>query len=114
MTYPANSDKSQEAKDYIKRALNLHDQMEGIKADCAKKLEAPKEDLKDLWGEAKGRGFDAAVLKRLVKEKQDADKATRWRANQENDRINEYDTIKAALGDFFDTPLGNAAIEDLR
>lgn len=62
------------------------------------------DDIKDIYAEAKGNGFDVKALRAIVKlRKQDAAKRA------EHEAILE--TYMHALGMLADTPLGHAAIE---
>jgi uncharacterized protein (UPF0335 family) len=61
-------------------------------------------DIKDVYAEAKGNGFDPKVLKKIVAlRKQDAKKR--------RDEEEILATYMDALGMLADTPLGRAAIE---
>jgi uncharacterized protein (UPF0335 family) len=71
------------------------------------RLEAEKagiaSDIKDVYAELKGRGFDAAAIRTIVKmRKEDADKRA------EREAILEL--YMQALGMLADTPLGQAAL----
>jgi len=62
------------------------------------------EDIKDVYVEAKGNGFDPKIIKKLVAlRKKDPSKVAEEEAL--------LDTYKAALGMLADTPLGRAAME---
>lgn len=62
------------------------------------------DDIRDIYAEAKGNGFDVKALRTIVRlRKQDAQQ----RAEQEA----IVETYMAALGMLAGTPLGNAAIE---
>ena len=62
------------------------------------------DDIRDVYAEAKGNGFDVKVLRTIVRmRKQDA----KERAEQEA----ILETYMAALGMLVGTPLGDAAIE---
>ena len=72
------------------------------------RLEAEKatlsEDIKEVYSEAKGQGFDAKILRKLVAiRKQDASKQ-----REEQELLAAY---MGALGMLADLPLGKAAIE---
>jgi uncharacterized protein (UPF0335 family) len=61
------------------------------------------DDIRDVYAEAKGNGFDVKVLRTIVRmRKQDANE----RAEQET----ILETYMHALGMLADTPLGQAAI----
>jgi uncharacterized protein (UPF0335 family) len=62
------------------------------------------EDIKEVYAEAKGNGFDVKILRKLVAlRKQDADKRREEQAVMA--------VYMAELGMLADTPLGQAAIE---
>ena len=76
--------------------------------DRIERLEEEKktisDDIRDVYAEAKGNGFDVKVLRTIVRmRKQDANE----RAEQEA----ILETYMAALGMLVGTPLGDAAIE---
>lgn len=61
-------------------------------------------DIKDVYAEAKGNGFDVTVLRTLVRlRKQDA--------NTRAERETILETYMQALGMLADTPLGQAALQ---
>jgi len=65
------------------------------------------EDIKEIYAEAKGNGFDPKILRKIVAlRKQDADKR-----REEQAVLAVY---MAELGMLADTPLGQAAIERAR
>ena len=62
------------------------------------------DDIKDVFLEAKAVGYDAKIMRQLV----------RLRKMKPDDRAEMemmLDTYKAALGMLYDTPLGRAAVE---
>lgn len=62
------------------------------------------DDIKDVFAEAKGNGFDVKIMRRIVAiRKQDRDK---WREEEE-----VLDLYMAALGMLSDLPLGQAAVD---
>lgn len=64
------------------------------------------EDVKDVYTEAKGNGFDVKALRTIIKmRREDAQK----RAEQES----IVETYMAALGMLADTPLGQAALREV-
>ena len=65
------------------------------------------EDIKEVYAEAKGNGFDVKILKKIIAmRKQDADKR-----REEQAVIAVY---MQELGMLADTPLGQAALERAR
>lgn len=85
------------AKDHLKAFVERVERLEEEKKALA-------DDIRDVYAEAKGNGFDVKALRAVVKlRKQDADK------RREHEAILE--TYMHALGMLADTPLGQAAIE---
>lgn len=58
-------------------------------------------DIKEVYAEAKGTGFDTKTIRRIVKER-----------TRDHDDVEEalYALYKRALGEFVSTPLGAAAM----
>jgi uncharacterized protein (UPF0335 family) len=70
--------------------------------ECEKK--ALQDDIKDVYGEAKARGYDTKTMRAIVRLRK-----METQARQEAEALLE--TYKAALGmDFAETPLGAAAV----
>jgi uncharacterized protein (UPF0335 family) len=62
------------------------------------------EDVRSIYSEAKGQGYDVAALRQIIKlRRQDQDKRAALQST-----IDEY---WSALGDYGTTPLGKAALE---
>lgn len=87
------SNSNEQLKSIIERIERLEEQ----KAETAS-------DIRDVYAEAKGNGFDAKALRTIIKmRKQDADE------RREQEAIVE--TYMHALGMLVGTPLGDAAIQ---
>ena len=60
-------------------------------------------DIKDIYAEAKGAGYDVKVLRRLISDRK-----------KDRAEVEEMETLldvyRRALGDFVGTPLGEAAM----
>ena len=83
--------------------VSIVQRIEGLEAEKA----AIAEDIKEIYAEAKGNGFDPKILRKIVAlRKQDADKR-----REEQAVLAVY---MAELGMLADTPLGQAAIERAR
>jgi uncharacterized protein (UPF0335 family) len=89
------SEAQKELKRMIDRIENLETEKKGLSSD-----------INDIYLEAKGRGFDAKIMKKIV--------AMRRRTQAEiaeEQAITE--TYMAALGMLGDTPLGEAGLKQL-
>jgi uncharacterized protein (UPF0335 family) len=90
-----NSVAGAELAQFIERITRLEEEKAGIATD-----------IKDVYAELKGRGFDAAVVRTIVKmRKEDADKRA------EREAILEL--YMQALGMLSDLPLGQAALRNV-
>lgn len=79
---------------------NLVERIESIEAERAELAS----DIKDVYAEAAGAGFDTKALRQIIKlRKQDK--------SERDERQALIDTYLYALGDLADLPLGRAAIE---
>lgn len=85
----------EELRSLIERAERLEEEKAGI-----------AEDIKELFAEAKGRGFDTKTMKAIMR--------LRKMGSQEREEYEALlDIYKAALGMLDGTPLGEAAIRKL-
>ncbi len=85
------------AKDQLKSIIERVERLEEEKKTIT-------DDIKDVYAEAKGNGFDVKALRTIVRmRKQDANE----RAAQET----ILETYMVALGMLADTPLGQAAMQ---
>ena len=88
-----NSVAKDQLKSFVERIERLNEEKQTL-----------LDDIKDVYAEAKGNGFDVRALRTIVRlRKQDVDK------RREDEAILE--TYMHALGMLADTPLGQAAIE---
>ena len=77
---------------FIERIERLNEEKQGI-----------SDDIKDVYLEAKATGYDAKIMREIIRErKMDRD------ARQEREAL--LDTYRNALGMLSDTPLGQAAL----
>lgn len=79
---------------------SIVDRIEALEADKA----AIADDIKEVYAEAKGNGFDPKIIRKVVA----------LRKQEANKRAEEKALIELymnALGDLADTPLGKAALE---
>lgn len=93
MTKIGHNTAGDELRLLIERVERLEEEKKGI-----------ADDIRDVYAEAKARGFDPKIMRQLV----------RLRKMKPDDRAEMeavLDTYKAALGMLYDTPLGQAAIQ---
>ncbi len=80
-------------RSFIERVERLEEEKRAIAAD-----------IKEVYAEAKGTGFDTKIMRRIVRERR-----------MDKDDLDEQETLleiyKRALGMLIDTPLGEAAVK---
>lgn len=91
MTHPANSGAASELRSFIERVERLEEEKRTI-----------ADDIKSVYAEAKARGFDPKIMRRVV-----ADRKMDRNEREEMEAL--VDLYRHALGMDGDTPLGEAA-----
>lgn len=87
------------AGDQLRSVIERIEKLEDDKKSIA-------DDIKDIYAEAKGNGFDVKALRAIVRRR----KADQQKLAEQEAIIETY---MAALGDLADTPLGQAAMRGL-
>ena len=82
---------------------NAHAHLRSI-VERVERIKSLKEDQKDIFSEAKSAGFDGTALRALIRER--AEDQTKRQA-----RVSLVEVYRRALGEFANTPLGEAAME---
>lgn len=80
-------------RSFIERIERLEEEKRGL-----------AEDLKEVYAEAKGTGFDPKIMRQIIKER-------RMDKDDRDEQEALLDVYRRALGMFVDTPLGEAALE---
>jgi len=86
---------AEELRLLVERVERLEEEKKGI-----------QDDIKDVYGEAKSRGFCAKTIKRIVRERKKT-------LDQRREEEAMFDLYRGALGMLDGTPLGNWAVEKL-
>lgn len=84
------------SSDQLRSVIERIEQLEEEKKSIA-------DDIRDVYAEAKGNGFDVKALRAIVRRR----KADQQKLAEQEAVIETY---MAALGDLADTPLGQAAV----
>lgn len=111
-TQPAghNSLEPAKVKSYVGRIENIHDELEKERGTYMAACKALREDIKDIFDEAKDAGIPRRALKSVIKVRALEYKAEKARDDLEQDDQQAHDRIRLALGDLADLPLGQAAL----
>lgn len=86
---------SEQLRQYVERIERLEEEKVDISSD-----------IKLVYAEAKGNGFDAPTIREIIKYRKLSE-------DQRNEKEALFDIYRAALGMLHDTPLGAAAIKRL-
>ena len=87
-----NNNAGQELKQLVERIERLEEEKAGIAAG-----------IKEVYAEAKGRGYEIKVLRKLIAER-------KRDPHEVQEEAETMDLYKQALGMLADTPLGESAI----
>ena len=100
----------EKTKSFVDRIENLHADIASIMGEALNQCRAVHTDIKIVYQEAKDEaGLPKKVLKKVVKARLLEAKAAAVREDLEAEDQDDFDRIRLALGDFADTPLGQAA-----
>ncbi|WP_420408656.1 hypothetical protein [Hoeflea sp.] len=104
----ANSD---EMASYINRIEELDAELLREKMAYMERARRIQENKKAVLDEAKEDGLSKKAVRAVVKVRELERKAEAAREDLEDDDAATFDDIREALGDFADSPLGQAAVE---
>lgn len=91
----------------VGRIETLQRTIEIERAACAERCNATRDDIKEIYVEAKEAGIPPKELKQAIKAR-DLNRKIEALRDKSKDK-DTYDQIRFALGDLADTPLGEAA-----
>ena len=95
---------------YVARIENLHGEIGKTKSEMMNACKVLHTDIKQVYIEAKKEGLNKKSLKALIKERGLLRQAAECSENLEPDEADMFTMMKDALGNFGDTPLGQAAL----
>jgi uncharacterized protein (UPF0335 family) len=108
---PGHNNLAAEATAYVRRVEQLLEDLEAEKADYQKAANTIRQDIKLVYDDAQRDGVPVKELKAVVEVRRLERKADACRDGLGTSERETFDQIGAALGDFGDTPLGQAALE---
>lgn len=97
-------------EDMLKKLGKQHDELDALRGEYMAACKGPRGRIKDLMAIAKEDDLSMPAFRELVKEHLDERRRARRVAALENDEANELSAMIAALGEFADTALGQAAV----
>lgn len=106
-----NTPTPQEAASFVDKYEELEAKIDALKIEHMNRCRSVREEMKELLDEAKGLGLAKGTVKAIVKARSLEAKAKEAIADLEDDEKEYAVSIRKALGDFADLPLGAAAVE---
>ena len=95
---------------YVQRIEQLHDDIATLQAENAERCQNIREDVKEVYHDAREAGLAIKPLKALIKVRELSRKAHAVRKKLDLDQRAEFEQLVEALGEFAETPLGEAAV----
>jgi uncharacterized protein (UPF0335 family) len=99
------------AAPYLQRIENILAKMETRKGKYMAECKADREDIKEIYTEAKANGLPAKALKGLVRYRSLEKKQKAIADGLDIDEQSTYEQLVEALGDFAGTALGQATLD---
>lgn len=111
---PTNGYDSDQVKSYLDRIANLKEEIASTMGSAMRECKSLRDDIKDIYAEAKANGIPLKALKAEVKLRElDQEKAKIIAGLDEEDE-SSLEQIQEALGDFASSPLGEAVLKAAR
>ena len=102
------------AKAYVARVENLHADLESRKGKYMAECKTVREDITEVYAEAKAEGIPAKALKAEVKTREFDRKKAKLKDSLDIDEMAAFEQLEEALGGLVDLPLGQAAMDAQR
>jgi len=99
------------ASDFIARVENLHDDLKSMKGTYMNECKGVREDIKEVYSEAKEAGIPVKALKAEIKTRQLDRRKEEIKAGLDIDEMSAFEQLQEALGGLADLPLGKQALE---
>lgn len=113
----SNSINSDAAKRWLGEALRVYDELEDLKVSNMNQARIIRSRLPGIYESAKGEGLPIKALKTVLKEElikrkiAAAEAAIEALEPDDDEDAETLEQFRAALGDFADSPLGKAAVD---
>lgn len=109
-----NGISAEKAKPYLDRIENLFGQLASLRGTYMAEAKVFRQDIKEIYSEAKSNGIPARALKGLVRYRELERKQRELSAGLDIDESAAFEQLVDALGEFAETPLGQAAQSSLK
>jgi uncharacterized protein (UPF0335 family) len=95
---------------YVQRIEQLLDDIATLRAENAERCEIIREEVKEIYLDAREAGLAIKPLKALIRVRELSRKQHAVRKKLDPDQLSEFEQLVEALGEFAETPLGEAAV----
>ena len=99
-------------KSFVERVENLHADLDSEREAYMAKCKVIREDITEVYAEAKAEGLSKKALKATVKRRELEAKAQALANGLEPDDVTAYEQMVEALGDLATLPLGQHLVAD--
>ena len=106
----SNGYDSEELRSIVSRIESCFVELLSERGAYMKRCRGIREGITAAYDEATSKGFKKKVLKKLIKTRELERKISESVLEMDKDEQESYDLMVTALGDFGNTPLGNAAL----
>jgi len=100
-----------ELNGYLAEVAEQDDELDSLRGQYMASCKGPRGKIKEILARAKESGLNMIAFRELLAKRRDERKQERRVADLEMDDRNAYDLMLDALGEFGDTPLGQAALD---
>lgn len=114
MAEDTNTGIGRSGADYVKKIENINKQLDTMHAEYMLECKDVRDDLRNLYKDAKADGVPLKSLKVAVKKREYARKSQEITIGLDLDEMSQLDKILRDLGDLVGTPLADAAIKQAK
>jgi len=111
---PTNGYDAEELGRYLHSIDSADDELDSLRGAHMAACKGPRGRIKDTLAAVREAEISMAAFRTVLAEHRDKRKQAKRVAALEADDANAYDLMREALGDFGDTPLGQAALDRAR
>jgi hypothetical protein len=96
---------------YLDQIADVDDELQSMKGEYMQRCKGPRAKIKEILATAKEAGINMVAFREVLAKHRDERKQERRIADLEADDASAYELMLTALGEFGDTPLGQAALD---
>lgn len=108
---PSNGYDGQELERYLQSIDSADDELDTLKGEHMTACKGPRGRIKDTLAAARDAEINMPAFRAFLAKHRAERKQAKRVAELEADDANEYEMMRNALGEFGETPLGQAALE---